>query len=1708
MRIREYCNLLWLISVFGLVVSQKCERTPIKVLVVFDITLGDGFVFNSKKTVTEEVLRHVDAVGKGRDINYGFIAYHSHAVVLSSLKSNKSGSVDNIISHLNNIRPRPGFKSSIANSLNTAVDHINQQTNIEGHNLIILVNNGGETENTDNFALATKRLWALNTDVFVISDPSYLSLSMLLTRNKKHVLTELSDFPLLLKEIDSSIGTCLEDVQPNGIPRLPLVDLKSSKSRNLGEAIQNLDCSEDHSVTFLNILGNKKDLIPTNFTDFLGSKNVNVVTISSTSESVAHLIQEEVDHLSQSKKQATLIIFNQKAARSSWDQILDTYSSLEKNRVSVIVGNAYKLVENEIKIYAGPKGLAIPKLDSFVNVITEFVQNCKVINKSPPKSLKLNKVDKASTTTNTKTTKTSTTTSATTTPILTTTTTSSTKSLPIVESLSIKQEDTPTTTSLPQGAHGETTTITSERTTGETVGKCDHELDVHVVLASNANEADFERQRSLLLEIAISMPRRFKLATLQSNGTFTNEKDNLLSAISTLSYSDVQKSNSTEFLNSLPARSSVIYIDLNGNEIVNRDYNRFDYFVVITSKDNVPIHSQKYSTFDESLVGGPRFYSNAFKCRVEDTVAKNTTEIKRLAKSADPVNQTTVVTSDVPKPISLVIDGEDCRSDIIFVVDTSQSVENKFQEQLRLIASFLESIPEADFTNRIKTGVVTFNNEAKKVLDLSAFNRKRQIIDTVLNIEHTGGPTSLVKGIRQTITLIKNTNNISRQLVVVLVSDGNSQDEWNNVLETSNALHSLNSNIFAVTVSNDYFLRELEIYAGEKDRVYVEGRLPQFLTTLKKAVIQCDVQDVVVPQEITKPTCDNDVIDLMLIVDLSLPTFSEIKQLLIKFIKTIDGIGSRIQVALSKAGSQASLVFGFREGISSSDVIFEIEKLSESQVSSLVGATNVAVNELLRSKRGAHKIVLLISYENDRDQLNEQMTAGMRLKDISDIVYVYSPKGNQQSLKSYINNDASFFADAQEFVTAAQEELQCKKRVNKKFEIDSVPELEAKDVALPLTEAPLIEHVDCIKNKMDIIIILDASTSRENVFEHQRELALSLIERLPISKGDTHVATGINSFNEEATLRQSLSVGRDRDMVRESIEQINYLGGSTYTSKAVNLAIDDLLRNGRKDATPVIVLMNDGMSQDPWELVVQTSKRLADSGALCFGVALGSEVDLRELELYTGGSDRIFRDGSTEQFLQSVIGLLDKTQCGAKQDTNTVVQSLTDIAVEQTNKVLHDAKCRDDVDIVVFIDSSNKPSEASTQFATNRYLLLDIIGSISMGTNVRVAIISFAKRPIIVNGLKDDHSKQTLFKIVDSLQPGEGDPNYAAALEKGLEYLKANRRPDVPGLFLIIGDGNTTDEVGELAKTQIKETIDLSVIAVSNEHNVNTSTLEHFTSRDKIYTFRRNSEFSKEFRRLTKSCADENVDIEGSGAGVDEDLAFQKDVALLKEDPFGDSKSVLPVRPAKPLEDLVEEAEAVSAKNTTPSFDQGECVYDVLMLIDSSGSVVETFEREKKLALDILVHLPISPMNVRVSIIKFSSPSKVRTLHGFNSIQTKGHVLKKLESIRMSSGTTAIHSALQHAVNEYSSLNGARPTKATPLVIVFTDGFGNKDFLKEATALRSQVPDLFAVAINHEFPISRRGLVAITGSSNKVFTEKNIDKFHSLLRLKLKQCWV
>lgn len=70
-----------------------------------------------------------------------------------------------------------------------------------------------------------------------------------------------------------------------------------------------------------------------------------------------------------------------------------------------------------------------------------------------------------------------------------------------------------------------------------------------------------------------------------------------------------------------------------------------------------------------------------------------------------------------------------------------------------------------------------------------------------------GGPTSLVRAAETVIREIQQHQTAGKRLTVVFVSDGNSQDEWNKVIETSGRLQKMDADIYAVTVSPDYFLR-------------------------------------------------------------------------------------------------------------------------------------------------------------------------------------------------------------------------------------------------------------------------------------------------------------------------------------------------------------------------------------------------------------------------------------------------------------------------------------------------------------------------------------------------------------------------------------------------------------------------------------------------------------------------------------------------------------------------------------------------------------------------------------------------------------------------------------------------------------------------------------------------------------------------------------
>ncbi|KAK6019124.1 von Willebrand factor type A domain protein, partial [Ostertagia ostertagi] len=145
-----------------------------------------------------------------------------------------------------------------------------------------------------------------------------------------------------------------------------------------------------------------------------------------------------------------------------------------------------------------------------------------------------------------------------------------------------------------------------------------------------------------------------------------------------------------------------------------------------------------------------------------------------------------------------------CSTDLMFVVDTSTSVEAEFQQQLQLAVDLVKRLPADDFEHRIRVGVVVFNSKATVALSMGEPRSRSALLDLLLTLRYSGGSTSVASGVNAALDEIEQYRRGNARLLVVLLSDGNSQDHWDEVIRSSNRLRTTGAEVYAVTISKVY----------------------------------------------------------------------------------------------------------------------------------------------------------------------------------------------------------------------------------------------------------------------------------------------------------------------------------------------------------------------------------------------------------------------------------------------------------------------------------------------------------------------------------------------------------------------------------------------------------------------------------------------------------------------------------------------------------------------------------------------------------------------------------------------------------------------------------------------------------------------------------------------------------------------------------------
>lgn len=189
-------------------------------------------------------------------------------------------------------------------------------------------------------------------------------------------------------------------------------------------------------------------------------------------------------------------------------------------------------------------------------------------------------------------------------------------------------------------------------------------------------------------------------------------------------------------------------------------------------------------------------------------------------------------------------------ADIVFIVDESGSIGTP---NFLLVRSFLHSLVNGMEigTNRVRVGIVTYNDEPRSQVYLNTFDDKSELLSFINILPYKGGGTNTGLALdyaRQKLFISQNGSRKDRavQQVAVVITDGKSQD---NVSTAAADLRRAGVTVYAVGVkdADKGELRQLASHPTDKHTFIVDSfpKLKTLEMSLQRILCQKIIQRAV-----------------------------------------------------------------------------------------------------------------------------------------------------------------------------------------------------------------------------------------------------------------------------------------------------------------------------------------------------------------------------------------------------------------------------------------------------------------------------------------------------------------------------------------------------------------------------------------------------------------------------------------------------------------------------------------------------------------------------------------------------------------------------------------------------------------------------------------------------------------------------------------------
>ncbi|GMT35921.1 hypothetical protein PFISCL1PPCAC_27218, partial [Pristionchus fissidentatus] len=678
-------------------------------------------------------------------------------------------------------------------------------------------------------------------------------------------------------------------------------------------------------------------------------------------------------------------------------------------------------------------------------------------------------------------------------------------------------------------------------------------------------------------------------------------------------------------------------------------------------------------------------------------------------------------------------------------------------------------------------------------------------------------------------------------------------------------------------------------------------------------------------------------------------------------------------------------------------------------------------------------------------------------------------------------------------------------------------------LALPTVHMQQTETEDPCPPKLDVAFVMDTSGSIELVYAEHVKWTMALADILPVRQDAVRLA--VIQYASYPLTEFSLSTYSSTDNVRKHLQQITFQAGVTRTGYALRKAESELFREdkgARSDADKLLILFSDGLSIDDPIRVAENLRN--EKNVTLYVVSVGSEGFATEMERIAGTHDETYGPKDLGKLKANVIKKVEHARVCANGErlsslttssTSTSSTTTTSTTTTTTTTTTPEPTTTTTVPTTIAVKKEEKRPVTLRPHSNNRRAVAGVGSARNLNKPSFIGSQSVTSAPI------DLRSEERNSQSVENRKSSER--NHIASKETSSEE---NKRRVVPRTIFTTTTTSTTTPTPSTTH-RVQFTRRRSHFTASSTTTTTSTTTEVPTTTTPSFIHRR----APSTRTLPRLHSDERVTrvtakpwknpnapkvkrieepeeavvpspVEEPSTQVFEDLFTTTERSTTTPSTTTTTKatSTATFRPrsvasrrvarVKSEEELSEKkppvqrgrAFAVRSKAFEGENDKEKCQVDVLLIVDSSGSVHNIYDTQKTFLASVLEEIDIANHNHRVALIQFAGQNLQKTEWSFDDMSANEQLMKAFGRIRHFTGTTYIGAAL-HAANRM--LDNKRKNVKT-LVVLLSDGYSHDNTEIAAEEIRSlQDVELYAVSVAPHTNTSE--LKKITGDESRIF---------------------